>query len=91
MLRSGGPDVRVDPGCPPTRWTPGAPGTRPDAGMEAGTFPEVGERRDAGATPAAIADRLPGIVGAGGILPAGDARVEGMGWPVVGHTRTHAS
>lgn len=79
MLRSGGPDVR-----------PGAPGTRPDEGAT-GTLAEEGDRLELEGTTAGIADRLPGIPGAGGILPAGAARVEGMGRPVVGHTRTDNS
>ena len=79
MLRSGGPEDRA-----------GVAGTRPDEGA-AGTVPEDPDRREPAGTTAAIADRLPGMPGAGGILPAGDASVEGMGWPVVGHTRTHDS
>ena len=80
MLRSGGPEVRAGPEGPAAR----GPGT-------AGTVPEEPDRREPAGTTADIADRLPGMPGAGGILPAGEASVEGMGWPVVGHTRTHDS
>ena len=79
MLRSGGPEERV-----------GAPATRPEDGAT-GTVPDDPDRLEPAGTTAGIADRLPGMPGAGGILPAGEASVEGMGWPVVGHTRTHAS
>jgi hypothetical protein len=61
---------------------PEAPGTVPEDSVRRGAF---------GGLTAGMADRLPGIPGAGGILPAGEARVEGMGRPVVGHTRTHNS
>lgn len=89
MLRSGGPDDRVDPGSPGPRG--GAPpAIRTDPGP-AGIATEDGDRLGSPGTTAGIADRLPGIPGAGGILPAGDARVDGMAWPVVGQTRTHAS
>jgi hypothetical protein len=79
MLRSGGPDERG-----------GAAATRPDDGT-AGIAPDDPDRLELDGTTAGIADRLPGIPGAGGIRPAGDARVEGMGRPVVGHIRTHGS
>jgi hypothetical protein len=90
MLRSGGPDERTDPDCPPARGTVGDATMRvgPD---DAGIAPVGDNCRDPAGTTAGSAERLPGIPGAGGILPAGEASVEGMGWPVVGHTRTQTS
>ena len=79
MLRSGGPDERI-----------GAPGPRPDEGA-AGIDPEDPDRLEIDGTTAGIADRLPGIPGAGGIRPAGEASVDGMARPVVGQIRTHGS
>ncbi len=87
MLRSGGPGERCGVDCPPARGTLVAPTMRGTAGIG----PVAAVRLEPAGTTAGIADRLPGIPGAGGILPAGEAGVEGMGRPVVGHTRTHAS